>query len=238
MSRTICYTLILICAFVSCKPKERVSAFNYHSTTPVVDWDKSIKVLEFDFDIYMYGDFRIYRLPYVSTVLRPDSMPVTENKSYYFIFHRDSVYGRAFANDTLFAFYNQRLRVDSMLTKNTFSSQKLESLLAIEPDSLMKRPNGDLIKVYTLPIVKGEPGKFRVYLSYGPKLNNVERSLSKIMDNERGYTLYQVVTKASEAYYPEQKFTMPAREYAQQLKQISKVDSSIFMDFIKKYKSI
>jgi hypothetical protein len=232
-NRLFCFIISLI---AGCKTSSEIRGYNYYSHTPVIDWDKSVKLLENEYDAYKFQDLKIYRFIFFHQELSNPGQQQPEKRSYYFIFHKDSATGKAYS-DSLFFGTNRRFKVDSMLSKNLFISHKFDTLLRLQPDSILEGQNGDLIKVYTYPVAKDEPGKFLVYLYYSKKIINPDHVFSEKMDNVKGRRLYRVSTKASEAFYPKDNFTMPAREYYLLMREIPNIDTTTIMRFVKKYRS-
>lgn len=203
----------------------------------MVNWDSTLINSNQSYDVYYYQDIIAYKLNYRFDSLVNGKSVLQENRSFLFIFHKDSLFGHSYYLNSNPLLPNERLNVDSVLTKNRFETTIWDTIFNMRPDSSYNDADGNLVKVYFNPVPpKQSHEKFDLYLYYSKKFNYVHETFSKKMDNVNRMKLYKVRVVASGGYYEEHKMTFPQREYLHEMKEVPAEDQEDIFAHFKKYK--
>jgi hypothetical protein len=236
------YIFILISLFNkgldSCKSNSYASELrNIHVVynAPAVNWDGSITDMVDSHDVIYYNDFVMYRLSYRFDSLFNGKQILQEQRSRFFVFHKDSLYGYIYYLNSPHELPIGRLRVDSTLKSNIQTSM-YDSLLNVKPDSSYFDAEGNLLKVYNRLASKEDPENFSLYLYYSKKYLGVKEAFSK-MDNVKNMKLFRLRLLAYGGYYTKYNMKFPRREMLLEMEDVPLKDKEVVIDYFHKYQN-
>src|SRR5881275_350378 len=110
----------------------------YHITykVPVVYQDTSVSDLDSYYDVFYYKDLIAYRASYMFDSIVNGILLKQAERSFYLIYHKDSLYGQTFYPESSRGMRHGRLKVDSVKRKLAFESSVYDSFSTAKPDSV------------------------------------------------------------------------------------------------------
>ena len=202
---------------------------------PVINKD-TIFQLKDSYEVFYENDLVLYKLKYQFDSAYNGKVVFEEQRYYYFIFERDSLFGRTYDFLTHPSDRdNQRLSVDSMLKVNTFQMTKVKMLARVKPDSVYFDTDRDLLKVYNMAPDSSSPEKFTVRFYYSKRLGDIRETFSPAMDNVPNLKLFKVDIKGNGAYYKQFNYYMPERVYRYQMDTLTPQNSEELIHYFNKY---
>lgn len=246
MYNIFCYIFTMFILFIAninfCTNQKNIennktlAAINVSYIMPIVNWDGSVTQTKKSYEAYFYEHLIMYKFYYNFDSTDTEKLLLREKRHYYFIFHKDSIFGYNYYIYPQHGFPNGKLLIDSVLKTNTFKDNKFDSLLNFQPDSSYSDDSGNFVKVYNTPRSIEYPEVFTIYFNYTKKLNGINETFSRKMDNVQGMKLFKVVLLAQGAYYEQHKMSMPKREFLYEMKEASLDNSEELFRFFNKYK--
>lgn len=181
-----------------------------------------------------------YRYDSTVSVMRHDSTKVplfntvSEKRTSYFVFEKDSLFGYNFDPATK-DLNNLRLSVDSILKIRTLQSASLDTAISIKPDTTSWNINKtELREVYFFPAKENIPS-VRWVLSYATKLNHVKISFSRLLDSSKAMKLYKVETLIDSFFVKNENKLWPAMKYSNEIKEIPIENTAEILDYFERY---
>jgi hypothetical protein len=204
------FTIILICELGCSKNKiAKIRRVNLVYHLPTVNWDNSITDIHNEYDVYYYKDLVMYELPYTFDSTVNGKHILHEQRRFFFIVQKDSVFGYLYNLNHLKPF---RASVDSTLEKKTFKTNIYDTLARIKANSSFIDNKGDFIRVFNPPSTKNDPTSYTLYFHYSKELNNIPETFSVAMDNVKNRKLIKIRIVAHAIYREAYKIIFPERE--------------------------
>jgi hypothetical protein len=225
-------------SFNSCSEKfqgKEIEAVHVAYDLPLINADGSDTAINTFYDVYYYRDLIMYQLFYRFDSASGGKPVLTEDRNYYFLFNKDSMFGYTYEPRSNKRIPEGRLPVDSVLSKNINETTVYDSLANLKPDSLMHGSEGILIKVYNKSHPEKYPEDYTIYFYYSKGLDNVRETFSKKMDNIKGKKLFKIKIVARGAFYPEYKLTFPKREIVLEMKEKPIENKDQILSYFEKY---
>lgn len=183
-----------------------IKGIEFYDRHPLVNWDGTQANFDVSYKIFRYGDLRLYNYSYRYDSLTRDGKIFSRDNFCFFVFHKDSAFGFNYDPDNPFERIT-RHNVDSLLSNVPIKTFGLERFLNTKPDNVIVSKNGERKEVFRILGTKEDPGDYTVNLYFSPHMNDVEESLSPVLDSSRGMKFFKSFT-ISEAYY-DIKYNMP-----------------------------
>jgi len=217
------------------KSETNLTGFSLTYNMPVVNIDGSITEIKSKSDIYYYGNIRSYRLYYQFDSSVDGRNLLREERSRFFIFHKDSLWGRSYENNQQQTRFKEREFVDSILKRNIFESDKFDTLQNKLPDSLYNDSEGSLVKIFTPTVSDSFPEQFKLVFYYNKKFLGLKESFSRAMDNIVGLKLFKISIQAKGLFYKQYNLQFPQREYLMEAKELTIGNKEEIIKYIKRY---
>jgi hypothetical protein len=176
------------------------------------------------FNIYYYGDLRMYELAYMFDSSAHDSLVLGEHRSNYFVFHKDSSFGYSFNFKGDFPV--RKYSVDSLLQEQALQNFQWASITKeTAPHSIVNDSAGNQTETYVPEYTKnGSPRRDSLIFYYSASMNHIPFSFSRELDSTRGSKLYKIrLFNDSTRFGPDNIFA-PRRENYFEMKDL-KVDN-------------
>jgi len=199
---------------------------------PLSNWNSSLNDTSTFYDVFYYNSLVMYKLFYdFDSSINGESV-LTERRHYFFVFHKDSLYGYTYYPNRPHLMAYGRLRVNSLLEKNSLESNNFDTLLSIKPDSSYYEADGNLVKIYNPPIRKGDFTDYTLYLYYTKTLNGIKETFSKKMDNIKDMKLFRIRILPKKAY----KNVFPKKEILYEMKEAPVENQQEVLAYFNKYR--
>ncbi len=160
---------------------------------------------------------------------------LSEKRSQFFVFHRDSSYGFSY-DPHRSNFSNRRLLVDSAVLeiKGTYN---FENLLTKIPDTTTwNASRTERREVYVQKATKDTP-TVRAIFYYNSSLNFLQASLNTAVDSAKKMKLYKFEYLIEEFYSEKDERLWPAMSFSTEMKEVTVMDTEEIMHFIERYKN-
>lgn len=202
--------------------------------------EKFYRVYYFD-SIIVYQPFSKFETYEDQLVFDSSSQKIISNpklkseewQHYYFIFHKDSIYGKKYQPHKLEK-SDMRVKVDSVLTFIQ-GTNRYDSFLRINPDTVLyDKSKTELREVYNFPKSEDMPNG-RLIFNYSKKLKDLKFSLNPIVDKTRNMKLYKIETHFEAFYDKKNKRHWPAMKDVTEMRVI-KIKDTVMAKYIHEYK--
>ena len=202
----------------------RIRGAHLAYTIPVNTPDSNF-VLKNTYDVFYYKDLILYKGNYQFDSVVNGKTMVHEQRSDYFVFHKDSLFGYNYHN-------KKRAPVDSMLQKISFQGSTFDTLANIRPDSTYSDSEGNLRKVYN---IDKSPESFTIRFYYTKNLKGIAETFSKAMDNIKNMKLFKIIIEGHGARYQKINQTLPRRQYVYEMDALTLQNPEEIKDYFEKY---
>jgi hypothetical protein len=221
-------------AVISClHDSPEVKGYHFYYSVPLPKKNGSIIRADSFYDVFYYGDLMMYRAYYLFDSTFNNGTILQIHRSFYFIFNKDSAYGRAFYKEPHFEPWD-RVSVDYIKKKVRLESDAYDNFLSKKPDSSYS-DSGNLVKIYQIEPTAAFPEKYTYSFYYSPNINPPTEYFSKTMDNVKGMRLFRIKMFAHGGYWPQEDFNYPERELKLEMSTVSELDKTEAMEYFRKY---
>jgi hypothetical protein len=216
--------------------KQELSGIEVFDRYPLVNWDGAQANFDSYYDIYYYGDLRMYQYHYRYDSIGRGTVVTSRENTAYLVFHKDSSYGWKYDPFNPFGRV-ERVHVDSLLSKVKIQTFGLEVFLEKKPDSISTDKNGIRKEVYNFKETPEEPGDYTAILYFSPHMTDIEESFTPFLDSSRKMKFFKRITK-TEAYYDKTyKMQFPKREGFFEMKRLEITNRDQLLNYFRDYVS-
>lgn len=199
---------------------------------PLRNWSSEVQDRVDSYDVYYNEPMIMYKFSFIYDSMADGKIVKEEKRVNYFVFDRDSGYGRSYdPKDPVFS--GQRLSRDSVLAARTFENSLFDTLATSKPDSLYTSPVGDLVRVYSMA-GKGKTAiNYTIYCWYTDKLKGIAETFSAKLDNDSKRKLYKISGVPDRPYLP----GYPVNEIVYEMKEVEVGEKELAAGYFKAYRA-
>jgi hypothetical protein len=228
---------IIFCAFKCFIQKDNnqrysdLQGISVFYSIPIVNWNASITNKELSYNVYYYKDLIMYENTYKFDSTESGVAILNEDRKRYFLFHKDSLFGRLYYPDDPHSLPTGRRSIYDTLYPYRLEGLTYDSFASVKPDSLYKDVNGNLVKVFLGKDTTAASEKYSMKFYYCKELVNIKESLSRKMDNVDGQKLFRIITHMNGDYYDMVKMTFPPRTLVLEMKKLIPANPDVIRYF-------